>query len=668
MLVFKRYGFLFVSIRLPAQVGIIRIIFVSYMYNPEDKKDNIDKIKESLYSKNTDAIFSKKVHVLENKSGAEVSSNWNIEEDKPESSFKIPYTKILMGSFIFFILALGFTFSKFFFGQNIVSGDNIDILLSGPVSIAGGEELPLNVEIKNNNNSVLKSVNLRVEYPDGTKSSADQTIDLPRYSESIGEIAVNKSEKRLLKSIIYGEENSEKTITITVEYRVTGSNAVFSKKKDFNILISSSPVNILVSGPTEINANQLTNFNIDINSNSTTIVKNLILKVEYPFGFNLSSSDPKASGSDNSVFTIGDLAPGAKRSIRITGSVMGQDGEQRVFKFIVGTKEDDSNSVKTALASYLSSVSLKKSSIGLDVSINDNSENNISVNTGSKNRVDIAWSNNLADKVYDMSIKVKFVGQTLDKGSVTADKGFYNSLDNSIVFDSSSNSSFSEVNPESEGNISFTFGTLTPSSNSSVDFKNSSIKLEISVLGKLTSSNSSEKETLYSDTKTVKLSSNLKLLSRGFRTIGAFENSGPFPPKADNESTYTITWTATNSFNEIASAKVSAFLSPNVKWTGYTNPDTENIVYDKNTGEIVWDIGSLRAGVGTSYPSRSVSFQVSITPSITQVGSEINLINEATISGVDSSSNERVGEVKSAVTTNITSDPEYIDGMGKVIK
>ena len=30
------------------------------MYNPNEQKDNIDKVKESLYSKNTDAIFVKR--------------------------------------------------------------------------------------------------------------------------------------------------------------------------------------------------------------------------------------------------------------------------------------------------------------------------------------------------------------------------------------------------------------------------------------------------------------------------------------------------------------------------------------------------------------------------------------------------------------------------------
>ncbi len=640
------------------------------MFNPNEKKDSIDKVQESLYSKTIDGIFTKRRHSLQEEADVKAPTTWNINEEQAESKFQIPYTKIFLGAFIFFILALGFTFSKFFLGSNVVSGDNIDILVSGPVSIAGGEELPLNIEVKNNNNVDLKVVDLRIEYPAGTKSAADQSLDLPRYSEVLGDINIGKSEKRLVKSVLFGEENSEKIIKITVEYRITGSSAVFSKEKDFNVLISSSPVNIIVTGPTEINSNQLADFSIDINSNSANIVKNLILKIDYPFGFVFSSSNPKSISSDGSIFAIGDLAPGAKRNIKISGTISGQDGEQRVLKFTVGTpNKDDNTVVDTPLALYMSTVSLKKSSVGLDVSINGESENEVAIDIGRKNTVGIVWKNNLPENIYDMAVKIKFSGQALDNNSVNVDKGLYDSLDNSITFDNNSDQLLSTINPSDEGEMQFDFNTMFPSSKSIASLANSAIKLDISVLGSRAGADSSEvQEILYSDTKTLKISSGLKLLSRGFRTIGPFENSGPFPPQVDNETTYTITWTATDSFNNVDGAKVSAFLPPDVKWTGYTSPDSEKITYDSGTGEIVWNIGDIKSGVGTNYPARTVSFQVSITPSITQLGTETNLLNEATISGTDAYSGARIGEVKSPVTTSITSDPEYTDNIGKVVK
>lgn len=639
------------------------------MEGTNEKKGKIDKVQDSLYSKSTDAIFVKRRHSLgEKEEQIDVSTTWKEQKQDLESEFKLPYTKILLGALIFFVLAMFFAFSRFFFGSNIVSGNNIDILVSGPVSIAGGEELPLEIEVKNNNNIDLKVVDLRIEFPAGTKSVNDPTVDLKRLSEVLGDINVGKSEKRIIKSILYGEENTQKDIKLKVEYRISGSNAIFSKEKVFTVLISSSPVNMVVNNPVEINANQLTTFNVDISSNSASVVKNLILKVDYPFGFDLVSSDPRPASYDDSIFVIGDLAPGAKRTIRLSGVVAGQDGEERSFKFTLGNPDKDNDRmIGTTLSSYLSILSLKKSSVGLDISINEQTDKDVAINVGSRNRISIFWRNNLPERIYNMVVKVKFTGQALNKESFSVENGFYNSFDNSIVFDKGSISLLSVVNPLDTGDMNFDFSTLLPASSPSVSFGNSSIKLDITVLGNRTGSDSAQ-ETLFSETRNLKISSQLRLLSRGFRTVGPFENSGPFPPKVDNETTYTITWSATNSFNNVNGVRVSAFLPPNVKWTGYTSPGTEKISYNQNTGEVIWDIGDMRSETGTSYRPKDVSFQIAITPSITQLGYELNLLNEATISGVDAYSGARIGEVRAPVTTNITADPSYVNDIGRVVR
>lgn len=641
------------------------------MFNPDEQKSKIDDIKESLYSRNADSIFIKRRHSLHEKADVDgINSDWNVKDEKLEGDFKIPYGKILLGAFIFFVLAFGFAYYRFFMGSNTISGDNIDILISGPVSISGGDELSLDIEVKNKNNIDLKVVDLRIEYPDGTKSAENVSVDLKRYSKVLGDINAGKSERSIVKSILFGEENSEKIIKISVEYRVAGSNAIFSKEKDYSILISSSPVNISVNNPKEANANQLLDFTINVTSNSLSTVKGLILKVEYPFGFNLVSSNPKYFSSDNSVFDLGDLAPGSQRVIRISGTIQGQDGEQRTFKFIVGTSNSDNKKViSVPLALYTSDILVKKPFIGLTLSLNQDAGKVISVSGGSKLKANIIWQNNMIDRVYDMGIKIQFKGAALDKRSVTAEKGFYNSSENYLLFDKNKIAEFATINSGDEGEIVFDFSTLAQSSNSGTSFSNSEITMDVSVLGsKAGNAPSGSQELLYSDTKTIKISSDLRLLSRGYRTVGPFENSGPFPPKVENETTYTITWTATNSFNKITNAQVSAMLPPNVRWTSFTSPDSEKISYDQSRGEILWDIGEIKSGVGTTLPSREVSFQVAVIPSVSQIGSNINLVNEATISGLDAFTGVRVGEIKTPVTTNITSDPEYVENVGKVVQ
>lgn len=630
-------------------------------------KNKIEELQSDLYSRSADNIFFKKRHTLKDRGKySDKPVEWQEEEEKPK--IQIPYNKILLGTFIFFVFALGFAFFRFFGGSNTVSGNNIDILVSGPVSIAGGEEIPLDILVKNNNNIDLKTVDLRIEFPAGTRQSGSLQTELKRYSEVLGDISVGKSAEKVVKAVLFGQENTQQVVKITVEYRVTGSNAIFSKEKDYNVLISSSPVNISVLGPTEVNSNQPVNFTANITSNSLTTVKNLILKIDYPFGFTLNDSTPKPVSSDGSVFNLGDLEPGAKRVIKVTGVAQGQDGEQRVFKFTVGTESTtNDNTIDVPLSIYTSTLSLKKPSLGVSVLLDQSSDQTISASGDKRINGQVSWQNNLTDKIENASVKIQFKGNILNKDSVSVQRGFYNSIDNSITFDKSDYPDLATINPGDNGDMSFSFSLYSPDSKPGISFGNSELDMTITALGDIAGA-SGVQGTLFSDTRTVKELSGLRILSRSLHTVGAFENSGPVPPQAENETTYTIVWTATDSFNSISGAKVTAILPPYVKWTGYTSPSTEKINYDANSGQVVWDIGDMQPGLGTNSPSREVSFQVSITPSLSQVGQELNLINEATISGVDAFSGQRVGEVKPPTTTNIVSDPTYAQDIGKVIR
>ncbi len=638
------------------------------MEDSDEKKSKIEEAQSALYSRNASGIFLKKRHPLKNENEAgNIPSEWTPEEEKPESAVNIPYAKILIGALIFFILAVGFTFYKFFGGSNTVSGNNINILVSGPVSVSGGEVFPLDIKVENNNNIDLNNVSLLVEYPDGTRDPADSSKAMPRYSEVIGNINAGKNIERIVKASIFGEENTPKLIKITVEYKIAGSNAIFDKEKDYNLLISSSPINIVVTGDSEVNANQQANYSVSITSNSLAVVKGLILKVDYPFGFNFISANPSPSSIDNGVFNIGDLEPGTKRTINISGSINGQDGEQRVLKFTVGTPTSDNTAVNTPFAVYSMDVSIKKSSVGIALSVNQDSGNQVPIGIGSKANASIDWQNNLPEQIYNMTVNVKFVGQALDKQSVNVSNGYYSSSNNSITFDRSTISGLDTVNPSDGGNMTFDFSTLLPSLNSNIPFANSQLIMDITVTGVPANGNNSV-QTLYTGEKVLKISSALNLISRGFRTVGPFENSGPFPPKVDNPTTYTITWTATNSFNNVNNAKVIATLPSNVIWTNFTSPASEQINYDQASGRITWNIGNMQANTGVSHSPREVSFQVSITPSITQVGSNITLLSEATISGTDAYSGEILNDTEPAVTTDIASDPAYQTDIGKVVQ
>ncbi len=636
------------------------------MFEGEEKKSKIDSVKDVLYSRNTDGIFAKKRHGISPADmRTEAPAAWQ-DDVKAESRFRLTYPQILFGAFVFFALAVAFAAYTFLAGSNTVSANNIGIAVNGPVSVAGGEVLPLDITVTNNNQTVLNTVDLRIEYPSGTKTADASSKDLPRESLLIGDMPVGKSQERLVKAVLFGQENTQETVKITVEYRIPGSNAVFSKEKDYTVLLSSSPVTLTIAGDNQVNAGQQTQMTIKIKSNTLSALTNLILKADYPFGFDFVSANTKPANLDQSVFTIGDLAPGQERTIIITGMINGQDGEERVLKFTVGTpKSTDKNTIDTPLALAMDDITIQKASVSLTMLVNQSADDSVPISAGDKITANLTWQNNLPEKIYNVSVVTKLSGQILDKTQVGVDNGFYSSKDNTITFDKTTLGDLETLAPSDQGTANFTLATLLPSVATNVQFANAAITMTTTITGSRTSGGNSS-ELLYSGKKTLKLSSGLGLLSRSFRTIGPFENSGPFPPKVDQETTYTVTWTASDSFNNTNNVSVAATLPPNVKWAGFTSPTTENVSYNDATRQVLWTIGAMQSGTGTTYPPKEVSFQVSVTPSITQLGFDVPLVNAATITGTDSYSGETLSENRPAVTTDVVNDPQYVPGIGKV--
>ena len=509
-------------------------------------------------------------------------------------------------------------------------------------------------------------MNLHIEYPDGFRNETDVSIPMTRYDEVLGNLDIGKSVTRTLKTVVFGDENSQKDVKITVEYRVPGSNGIFYKDKTFSFLISSSPVNITVKNSTEVNANQKMDFNIEVKSNSLTIIKGLALKADYPSGFDYKSSSI-TPGSSNNIWDLGDLQPGATKNIKISGVILGQDGEEKVFKFSVGLKDKlDVRTIATTFASFSSSVLVKKPFVGMTLTIDGNSLGDVAIPSGQNIKGTVAWENNLPDTIYDLEIDVSLKGNILDKSSVSANGGFYDSLNNQIVFSKQTGSDLSTVLPGASGSGSFDFSTFDSSSQTGSAFSNPQISFDISVKGRRTDSATAPKEIFYTQSRIAKITSDLSLLSRGFYFSGPFKNIGPIPPRAEKETTYTIVWTATNPTNNVLNTKVTSSLPSYMKWLGVTSPVTEDISYDSIGNQIVWNIGTIKSGSGMTLPAREVSFQISLTPSLSQVGSAPDILNQAVISGTDSFTNTDVGETKQVITTEIKTDQNVSSGDGVV--
>ena len=200
-------------------------------------------------------------------------------------------------------------------------------------------------------------------------------------------------------------------------------------------------------------------------------------------------------------------------------------------------------------------------------------------------------------------------------------------------------------------------------------FKNPSMTIEVSARGKRLDERGASERVELTIKKEIKIATVLTLSSRLSYNDGPFSSTGPIPPRVGEATTYTVTWSLSNTSNGVANTKVSAVLPSYVTWLGEISPVSEELSYKALGGELVWNAGEAEAGEGVGSPPREVSFQISILPSLSQVGTSPTLIGEAAARGTDRFTGVEVkSNARQALSTASLSDPGTSPKSGIVTK
>lgn len=644
----------------------------------DDKKGKLNRLEKKLYSRNApnmidpgrsrfsqddlnsdDLNLKEKWDEIDNDNFDKLAKKFSNLAQSRHSIVK----KIFIFSSIFFLIAAGVSVFVFTRGINMISSKNVDIKVVGPLSVGGGQEVSFDVNIINNNNVDLNSAALIIKYPEGTRLVSDLSKELTQDRFSVGTIKTGQSYNQNIKVVFFGEKEDIKQIKISLEYRVENSSALFQKEKNHEISISSAPVIITSTYPKEVNSNQDIVFSVEVASNSKDKINNFLVNVEYPFGFVFSNASPAPSFGDN-TWQFSDFIPGDKKTIVIRGNIIGQDNEERVFKVSAGTASDkDERIIAVPFSESTESVLVKKPFIGVDVLV-DGKSGDVVGKGGKQSVVEIKIKNNISSKLFNTFVTATLSGGAFDQLSVIpSNEGFFQSSNNTILWDKRSVPDLDGMDPGSEERLSF---RITPLLYENIkDKSKANIEMIITTKGERITETGSSEEVKTIETRKIVLATDVALTSKVVRSSGNLENSGPIPPKVNEPTTYTIVWSVSNSFNQVGGAMVKATLPSYVKWTGLKNPSNEILSYDDSSKEIIWNIGSILPNSnGTSV--KTLYFQLELIPSTSQIGQAPIILGESIISGTDKITGTKIESKTSSVSTNFFSDPEFSDGDDRV--
>lgn len=637
-----------------------------------DKLNKIEELKSKLFNKDYQTKIEHR-DSFPHFRGKEVRDSWE-KKETAEPNFREKFfmktsmfKKFFIFSIVFFVLAIGYASYMFFSKSNAVSNDNIDISVLSNAFTAGGEDYPLLLEIANRNNSSLDLVDLVVEYPKSSQVGLSQDNEHLRIS--LGTIPAGGIKNESVKFILYGEQGSTRPIKISLEYRVEGSNAIFVKDKLYDVSINSTPINLSIDAPMEVSSNQDINLGVKATLNATKPVSKILLKVDYPIGFQFISANPSPYLGNN-IWNLGDLVPGAERNISILGKMIDVfDGEQKVFRAWSGSQSSaDKSLIDVVFNSLEHTILIKKSSIEARLLVNGVYQREYAIDTKTPIQGQIQWSNNLETKINNLEIRAKISGNAVNRKTIIVGQGYYNSSQDLIVWDKNSQNNFAEVNPGDSGSVSFSLSPLSLFSAAGGIVSSPTINIDVSVTGQQAQSGGAVTQLSNSESKIIRIISDLGLSNKALYYSGPFTNTGPIPPKVEQKTTYTIVWSLSNTANNISKAQIRSTLPPWVRFLGLFSPASEDLSFDASTKEIVWNIGGIPRGTGITEAGRTVSFQVELTPSLSQVGTTPTIINDTILTGHDDFANVDVRVNKASLDTRLLSDPNFPANGSRVVE
>ncbi|HEY4500799.1 MAG TPA: hypothetical protein VJI70_00840 [Candidatus Paceibacterota bacterium] len=617
---------------------------------PEDDVGSLEKARERLY-KPMDSMQGRPS--LVSSDGRALPHEWeetplkNIPEHRGIRRVRLA-GMFFIAAFAFFIVALGAAGYFFYFGGNSVSVDKITIDVQGPTTIAGGDIVPLSLTITNRNPVSIENATIEITFPNGTKSADGKLSSYPRYTENLGPLASGATVTRSIKAIIFGGAGQALILPASFSFGTGGSKTVFVKKTSYALAISSTPLSVSVDTLSETVSGKLLTLSLTVRSNATISLNNVVLTSAFPFGFVTSGSSLPMSGSN---FLIGTLQPGESKTIILTGTLIGQDNEQRVFHFTVGTSKTASD--QTLAVSYMTqdaTITIAAPFITTTLALNGDTIPNIVVNPGSSQNVTISYANTLSTSVTNAMISITLSGSAVDYDSIRTENGFYRSADRTIVFSRDTDPSLATLAPGASGIGSFSFSTLPSVALAPAP----TVILATSVSGTRVGQSNVPEEVSASNVRTVKVATSAVLSSSTLHSSGLLKNTGPIPPRANVATTYTIQWNVRNTGSAIADGVVNATLPNYISYTGLT-AGSGSFSYDSASHTVSWNVGDIAQGV-----SAQGTFQVSITPSTSQKGEAPALTNGISFSGYDRFAGVQISASTEPSTTETKGDPGYI--------
>lgn len=543
---------------------------------------------------------------------------------------------------IIIILVVIFIGGGFFIYQYLQSRGLI-MEIKGPSEVNIGVPFNLTVDFNNQSKNILKNARLNLNLPEGAiilGATEDQRV----FTEELGDIGLGSLSQKSYRLLIISGENTLKRFAAFITYKSPGiSQTQFIVRTDFDIRVKEPGVSLDLFSPDQVLSGEKFDFKVKYRNFSQENFSDLELRLDYPPNFAFESANPKPADANN-LWSIPNLPAGADGEITISGR-------------LIGPSKSFSNFGARLMVNFLGhrylinqksgSLTIAPSPLELGVSLNK--PENYAAQLGDQLIYAINYQNNSGVGLADAVIKAKLTGEMFNFSTLQSNANF-NSLTNTLTWNTSNSPELKVLSAGDSGAVTFQIKVKDSFPIKRLGDKNYYLKVEAAIESLTVPPYLSTTKTTSLVTLETKVAGAIKIETKVYFRDAAsgLVNRGPWPPKVNQPTQYTVHWLVTNYAADVKNVEVRAFLKSGVK--------SSSPLYNERTQEIVWLINKIPATKGVISSPLEAVFQIEATPNITQAGNYQPLIKDTTITAFDEFSETQLQNQAAGVTTALPDD------------
>ena len=524
----------------------------------------------------------------------------------------------------------------FLFGKPSFSEDQVVLELEGPTQASVGDEAVYKVKYGNDTKIKLHGLRFKFTYPEESVVVKDgQVVKELTESFTIEELQSREHEEKEFRAFLVGDRGNIKNAKIELEFKVGNLRSSFEKRKTISTTLVSVPVSLTLVAPPTVVSGQVINYILDYRNESGENMSDIRFEFSYPDGFTIQEQIPKSSGIN--IWFLPLLRRGEGGRINIKGILDGKEGEVKTVSVFLkrGINGEFVNYQKVATSSLISNPLL-----GLDIFANGSK--NYSAHLGDHVEYTIRYKNNSNFNLIGLNLEVKPEGEMYDFDALNTEGGFYDSSNGTILWNAAVVSDFSALPPNKSGEVKFSVNIKDIFPSGGVGERNFFVKAAVKLRTPNVPSGVEGDEIVATSDLVTRISTQPTLSQTAYYNDPAFGSSGPLPPKAGEETLFTVHWQIANPGNDMSNAEVRVVLLPGINWKNVVSVGLgqSEPTFNANSSEVMWNIGVLPQGTGVLTPKYEASFQVGIKPSV--AGQTPILVKDGKFSGTDSFTKERI--------------------------